>query len=83
MLTWVEGTSEDIPVTGYKLYSDLGFPGNSYLIYDGSGITQVLEYFDTGLEPGVKYTYTLEVLNFNGASVKSPETSRSACEVPQ
>ena len=40
-LTWLEGVSTDIPVTGYRLYSDRGLPGNSFLVYDGSGITQV------------------------------------------
>jgi hypothetical protein len=82
MLQWTEGTSQDIPVTGYRIYSDKGLPGNSVLVYDGDGTTQILEYADTGLEAGVTYSYTLEVLNFNGPSDKSTLASRSACVVP-
>lgn len=39
VIDWTEGTSSNIPVTGYKLYSDMGEPGNEYLIYDGTGVT--------------------------------------------
>ena len=38
-LEWSQGTSVDIPVTGYRLYSDNGLPGNSYLVYEGSSTT--------------------------------------------
>lgn len=33
VIEWSQGESVDIPVTGYKLYSDNGMPGNQYLIY--------------------------------------------------
>jgi hypothetical protein len=36
VLKWVDGVSLDIEVTGYKLYSDNGLPGNMFLIYDGT-----------------------------------------------
>lgn len=39
VVNWKQGTSVDIPVTGYRLYSDNGLPGNSFLIYDGDGRT--------------------------------------------
>ena len=39
VLQWTEGVSVDIPVTGYRIYSDKGLPGNQFLIYDGDGIT--------------------------------------------
>jgi len=32
---WLTGTSSDTPVTGYRLYSDLGLKGDYFLIYDG------------------------------------------------
>ena len=83
VVNWSQGTSADIPVTGYRLYSDNGLPGNSFLIYDGEGRTQQLTYSHSGLEIGTKYTYTLEVLNFNGPSLKSSPSIRYACEVPQ
>ena len=38
-LEWSQGTSVDIPVTGYRVYSDNGLPGNSYLVYEGSSTT--------------------------------------------
>lgn len=52
VILFAEGVSNDIPVTGYRLYSDKGLPGNSFLIYDGDGVTQTLEYIDTNLLPG-------------------------------
>ena len=82
VLLWEEGVSIDIPVTGYLLYSDRGLPGNQFLIYDGDGSTQIQEYTDSGLIPGVMYEYTLEVLNFNGPSEKSVGVYRSACNAP-
>ena len=82
MLTWEEGISVDIPITGYRLYSDRGLAGNQFLIYDGDGFTQVQEYTDSSLIPGVTYEYTLEVLNFNGPSDKSNPVLRSACIKP-
>lgn len=39
VLKWQIGVSVDIPVTGYRVYSDRGLPGNKFLIYDGDGIT--------------------------------------------
>ena len=39
VLRWTEGASQDIPVAGYRVYSDGGLPGNSDLIYDGDGVT--------------------------------------------
>ena len=68
VLLWQEGVSVDIPITGYRIYSDKGLPGNQFLIYDGEGITQIQEFADSGLIPGVSYHYTMEVLNFNGPS---------------
>ena len=65
-LEWTEGTSVDIPVTGYQVYSDKGLPGNSYLVYEGSSTT--LAHTQSSLTPGTTYSYTLTVLNYNGAS---------------
>jgi hypothetical protein len=39
VLRWTEGASQDIPVAGYRVYSDGGLPGNSDLVYDGDGVT--------------------------------------------
>lgn len=39
VVKWSQGTSVDIPVSGYRLYSDNGLPGNSFLIYNGEGRT--------------------------------------------
>ena len=83
VVLFAEGVSNDIPVTGYRLYSDKGLPGNSFLIYDGDGVTQTLEYVDRNLLPGQRYLYTLEVLNFNGPSEKSDPILRASCMSPQ
>jgi hypothetical protein len=81
-LNWAEGASTDIPVTGYRLYSDNGLPGNSYLIYNGKGVSTTLSYSHDNLTKGTKYAYTVEVLNYNGPSLKSPAIAQSACEAP-
>jgi hypothetical protein len=56
-LEWEEGYSQDIEVTGYKLYSDNAEPGNQYLIYDGSLNTEVLAFVHQNLVTGAVYTY--------------------------
>jgi hypothetical protein len=66
-------------VTGYKIYSDLGLPGNLDLIYDGTDNTEILKFVHMGLSTGTTYYYTLEVLNFNGASEQSSLAERPAC----
>lgn len=79
---WVQGHSADIRVTGYKLYSDMGQPGNLDLIYDGSQNTEILTFVHRGLTVGTHYYYALEVLNFNGPSDKSVLAERPACDLP-
>lgn len=37
VLIWSQGVSVDLPVSGYRIYSDNGLPGNRYLVYDGNG----------------------------------------------
>jgi predicted phage tail protein len=70
-------------VTGYKLYSDYGKPGNQDLIYDGTGEVEILAFTHRGLQTGVQYYYWLQVLNFNGGSQLSDAVERPACEIPQ
>ena len=82
-LVWIEGSSIDIAISGYKLYSDNGLPGNRDLVYDGTGETEILRFAHMNLITGTQYYYTLEVLNFNGASIESAWVERPACEVPQ
>lgn len=74
--------SLDSPVTGYRLYSDLGKKGDFYLIYDGFGNINRLQYTHSELTTGLIYQYKVEVLNFNGPSDPSDVSSRAACEVP-
>lgn len=82
VLKWVDGVSLDIEVTGYKLYSDNGLPGNMFLIYDGTQNTQQLSFTHDKLTSGTEYNYQLVVLNYNGASNPSLLATRFACEVP-
>ena len=76
------GTSVDTPVTGYRLYSDLGLNGDYFMIYDGSGNTNKLFYANTNLNAGTIYSYKVEVLNFNGPSTMSVANSRASCDPP-
>ena len=79
---WSIGASVDTPVTGYRVYSDLGRNGDYFLIYDGQGNINKLSYTHTNLTSGLLYSYKTEVLNFNGPSALSSLNSRSACDVP-
>jgi len=78
---WQLGTSLDSPVTGYRLYSDLGLKGDFFMIYDGFGNINKLFYTHAGLTTGLIYEYKVEVLNFNGQSETSLPNNRAACEV--
>ena len=60
----------------------MGLGADYSIVYDGTGNTNKLSYTHTGLTAGLTYSYYLEVLNFNGPSAASPETSRASCEVP-
>jgi hypothetical protein len=55
VLLWTVGTSQDIAVTGYKVYTDNGLPGNSFLIYDGTDNTEVMRYEHKDLTTGTPY----------------------------
>lgn len=68
---WSIGVSVDTPVTGYRLYSDLGLQGDLFMIYNGDGNINKLFYTHTGLTTGLLYQYTVDVLNFNGPSGQS------------
>ena len=56
-LQWDSGTSPDTPVTGYRLYSDLGLNGDYFLVYDGAGNTNKLQFTHSRLESGLIYSY--------------------------
>jgi hypothetical protein len=57
VLSWVDGVSLDIEVTGYQLFSDYGLPGNMFLVYDGTQNTQKLAFIHEGLVAGTEYNY--------------------------
>ena len=82
VLLWNVGESLDIKVTGYRLYSDNGQPGNIELIYDGSENSEIMIFVYSNLITGVQYSYALEVLNFNGPSQLSPWSTRFSCSIP-
>lgn len=82
LITWAEGTSQDIPVLGYRLSADDRGNGEYEVIYNGSGKPNVLSYVHGPLETGETYNYVLEVLNYNGASATSPSTAVTVCEAP-
>ena len=81
-ITWDEGTSQDIPVLGYRLSADDKGNGEFEVVYDGNGNPNVLSFVHGPLETGEVYQYYVEVLNFNGASAASTKTSVTVCEAP-
>ena len=52
------------------------------MIYDGTGNTNLLKYYATGLTTGAIYTFNLVALNFNGASDQSTDASFTVCTSP-
>lgn len=83
VIQWVEGTSTDIPVLGYRLYSDNKGNEEYELIFDGTGQPNILDYTHGPLSTGDQYNYKLEVLNYNGPSAKSASLKVQVCEKPQ
>jgi len=52
---WTLGVSLDSPVTGYRLYSDLGLQGDFFMVYDGNGNINKLFYTHSELTTGLIY----------------------------
>ena len=80
IIEWTDAESLDIPILGYKLYSDFGEPGNQYLIWDGANDTQTISYAQS-VEVGVQYSYWLSAHNFNGAT-QSDVSKKFGCVAP-
>lgn len=67
-MSWPMPTPTDsLPLIRYLIYSDLGIPGNSDLVYNSTDMN-VLTFLHHDLLPGILYSYWLQVENFNGLS---------------
>lgn len=71
-----------MPVLGYLLNMDNGYGGSYTTIYNGLNYPNVFSYTQTGLTTGLTYSFTLQALNYNGASTASTAVSFIACIVP-
>jgi hypothetical protein len=87
-MSWPMPTPTDsLPLIRYLIYSDLGIPGNSDLVYNSTDMN-VLTFLHHDLLPGILYSYWLQVENFNGLSPNltqdaTAHASRYACAVPR
>jgi len=61
---------------------DDGFGGQFSTIFDGSFQPGVTEFKKTGLRNGLKYSFRVYAVNFNGQSDPSPVASFFACSAP-
>lgn len=82
-LSWSSVADTELPVIGYILNIDDGFGGDMAVLYDGSNQPNVLQYTSTGLITGLSYTFTVQAVNYNGASSESTDVSYIICIKPQ
>lgn len=70
------------PVLGYILKMDDGRGGQYSTIFDGSFIPGQTSFLKSGLTTGLKYSFKVHAVNFNGLSTASAPSSFYACEPP-
>ena len=61
---------------------DDGYGGTLTEVYNGMNYPNVFTYTVTGLTTGLTYYFTLQALNYNGASTASTATPFTICVVP-
>ena len=62
---------------------DDGYGGDYTLVYNGMNYPNVFKYTVTGLSTGLTYYFTLQALNFNGASLPSTADPFIICVKPR
>ena len=79
---WIDGTSQDIAILGYRLSIDNMGNEEYTVIYDGDGSPNIQRFTYGPIETGETYNFILEVLNFNGPSSPSTALSVRVCDIP-
>lgn len=81
-LQWASSADTELPVLGYYLNVDDGYGGAKTILYDGTNQPSVFMYTASGLITGLTYTFTVQAINYNGASAESAEASFIICTKP-
>ena len=79
---WSTVTDPDSPVIGYILEMDDGKGGAFSTIFDGSFQPGTTIFLKTSLTKGLKYSFKVSAMNYNGLSPASPISSYYACSAP-
>jgi hypothetical protein len=84
-LEWDTSLGTELPMIGYSLKINDGVGGDVYtdVFATGSIYPNVKKYVVGDLETGLTYGFTLEALNFNGASEPSEPAFFIICTVPK
>ena len=67
-LQWEASSDTELAVIGYVLNINDGSSDVYTVAYDGENFPNVRKYLVSGLETGESYSFTVQALNFNGAS---------------
>ncbi len=81
-INWLPVADPDAPVLGYILKMDDGRGGQFTTIFDGSSLPGQTSFVISGLTNGLKYSFKVYAVNFNGLSDPSPVASFYACAAP-
>ena len=84
-LEWDASANTQLPVLGYSLKINDGVGGHTYTdtMVGGSVFPNVHKFVVGQLQTGFEYGFTLEALNFNGASEPSDPAYFTICTVPK
>ena len=83
MVTWSPLSASDLPLLGYRLYSDFGLDHNFVMVYDGLYSPSVNQFLMTNVTgPLVAYSFYLTGINFNGEGPPSPTSRLRSCTLP-
>lgn len=82
MINWLPVDDPASPIIGYVLQMDDGRGGQFSTIFDGSYQPGVYSFLKSGLRTGLRYTFKVYAVNFNGLSLASPTSSFFVCTVP-
>lgn len=81
---WQQSADTELPVIGYTLRINDGVGGDVYSVIKPQKIYPNIRKFVIGdLQTGLEYGFTIEALNFNGASEASDPAFYTICIVPK
>ena len=81
-LEWDASADTELPVLGYLVSMNDGSDVEYVRIYDGTNFPNVRKFLATGLQTGTTASFTVQALNYNGASEASDPADFIICQPP-